>query len=81
MNKEHIKITLSTCVAVIFSCLSPILSLISQAENPKQNLKIYVVNYPLQYFAQRIGGDNVDVFFPAPSGVDPAYWPWGSKDS
>ena len=35
---------------------------------------IYTVNYPLQYFSQRIGGDNVEVFFPAPRGIDPAYW-------
>jgi len=37
-------------------------------------LTVYVVNYPLQYFAQRIGGDRVQVKFPAPADVDPAYW-------
>jgi hypothetical protein len=26
---------------------------------------VYVVNYPLQYFTQRIGGDHVSVVFPA----------------
>ncbi len=35
---------------------------------------VYVVNYPLQYFAERIAGDAVDVVFPAPNDVDPAYW-------
>jgi len=35
---------------------------------------IYVVNYPLKYFAERIGGDQVKVVFPAPADVDPAYW-------
>jgi len=35
---------------------------------------ILVVNYPLEYFAERIGGDAVDVRLPAPSGVDPAFW-------
>lgn len=35
---------------------------------------IYTVNYPLQYFAQRIGGDHVKVVFPAPADEDPAYW-------
>ena len=29
---------------------------------------VFTVNYPLQYFAQRIGGDAVDVVFPAPDG-------------
>jgi zinc transport system substrate-binding protein len=32
------------------------------------------VNYPLQYFAQRIGGERVEVVFPAPADEDPAYW-------
>jgi zinc transport system substrate-binding protein len=35
---------------------------------------VYVVNYPLQYFAERIGGSEVDVHFPAPAGDDPAFW-------
>lgn len=37
-------------------------------------LSVYVVNYPLAYFAQRIGGDLVEVHFPAPADEDPAYW-------
>ena len=35
---------------------------------------VYVVNYPLQYFGQRIGGDVVRVVFPAPDDLDPAFW-------
>ncbi len=35
---------------------------------------VYTVNYPLQYFAQRIGGDLVRVEFPAPTDEDPAFW-------
>jgi len=37
-------------------------------------LSVAVVNYPLQYFAERIGGDAVTVVFPAPGDEDPAYW-------
>lgn len=37
-------------------------------------LAVYTVNYPLQYFAGRIGVDHVEVFFPAPQDEDPAYW-------
>ena len=37
-------------------------------------LTVYVVNYPLKYFAERIGGDHVRVEFPVPADVDPAYW-------
>jgi zinc transport system substrate-binding protein len=39
-----------------------------------ERLSVYTVNYPLAYFAERIGGDHVEVTFPAPSDVDPAYW-------
>jgi len=35
---------------------------------------VYTVNYPLAYFAERIGGDAVAVHFPAPPQVDPAFW-------
>jgi len=39
-----------------------------------EKLTVYVVNYPLQYFAERIGGEHVTVVFPAPADVDPAFW-------
>jgi zinc transport system substrate-binding protein len=35
---------------------------------------ILVVNYPLQYFSERIGGDLIEVRLPAPQDVDPAFW-------
>ena len=37
-------------------------------------LKVYTVNYPLAYFAERIAGDQAEVVFPAPPDVDPALW-------
>ena len=37
-------------------------------------LSVYVVNYPLKYFAERVGGDLVTVSFPAPRDIDPAFW-------
>ena len=43
----------------------------SMAEEP---LTVFVVNYPMQYFAERIGGEHVNVVFPAPADADPAYW-------
>ena len=36
--------------------------------------RVFVVNYPLKYFAERIAGDLVNVSFPAPRDVDPAFW-------
>ncbi|WP_168206407.1 metal ABC transporter substrate-binding protein [Labrenzia sp. PHM005] len=35
---------------------------------------VYVVNYPLQYFAEQIAGDDLDIVFPVPADIDPAYW-------
>ena len=41
------------------------------AEGP---LAVVAVNQPLATFAERIGGDAVEVVMPAPAGVDPAFW-------
>lgn len=43
-------------------------------EEAQQVLRVAVVNYPLAYFAERIGGESVKVIFPCPADEDPAYW-------
>ena len=69
-------------------CLVTLLVLISgcgkEQEKPNEvsgskTLSVYVVNYPLKYFAERIGGDSVKVSFPAPADDDPAYWSPGPE--
>ncbi|MEP5765956.1 MAG: metal ABC transporter substrate-binding protein [Halieaceae bacterium] len=35
---------------------------------------IYSVNYPLAWAAQELAGDAAEVHFPAPAGIDPAFW-------
>jgi zinc transport system substrate-binding protein len=45
----------------------------------KAPLSVYTVNYPLSYFAERIGGDAIEVVFPAMEG-DPAYWKPQAED-
>jgi zinc transport system substrate-binding protein len=41
----------------------------------RKSLKtVYTVNYPLQYFAQRIAGDTLTVVFPMTVDEHPAYW-------
>lgn len=35
---------------------------------------VVAVNYALSYFAERLGGDEIDVRFPVPGGVDPVFW-------
>ena len=43
-------------------------------------MNVYVVNYPLKYFAERIGGPHVTVTLPAPADEDPVYWTPGIAD-
>ena len=45
-----------------------------KATNPDQKLKVFTVNYPLYYFAERIGDEFIDLIYPIPNDVDPAYW-------
>jgi zinc transport system substrate-binding protein len=40
----------------------------------RETFSVYAVNYPLKYFAERIGGTHVEVHYPAPADEDPAYW-------
>ncbi len=47
---------------------------IGETRNASGPLVVYVVNYPLLYFAERIGGAAVQAEFPAPLLDDPAYW-------
>lgn len=44
------------------------------ATDTPDRLLVYTVNYPLTYFAERLGGAEVEVIFPAPPDEDPAYW-------
>ncbi|MDF1727819.1 MAG: zinc ABC transporter substrate-binding protein, partial [Sulfitobacter sp.] len=37
-------------------------------------------NYPLAYFADRLGGGEVEVLFPVPEGTDPSFWRPGIAD-
>ena len=44
------------------------------ATDDAEPIAVYTVNYPLTYFAERIGGERVRVTFPAPPDADPAAW-------
>jgi zinc transport system substrate-binding protein len=44
------------------------------ADTDERPATVYTVNYPLAYFAQRLAPENVQVVFPAPPDVDPAFW-------
>jgi zinc transport system substrate-binding protein len=47
---------------------------LASAAAASERLEVFVVNYPLQYFAERIGGEQARVVLPAPPEVDPAFW-------
>jgi len=57
---------------VLFGSVCP-----AAADSP---LNVYVVNYPLKYFAERIGGPHVNVTLPVPADEDPVYWTPGIAD-
>jgi len=45
----------------------------SQENTQPEKPIVAAVNYPLYYFAQRIGGELIQLEYPIPNGVDPAY--------
>jgi zinc transport system substrate-binding protein len=46
----------------------------AQENSKSEKLVVAAVNYPLHYFAQRIGGELIQLEFPIPADIDPAYW-------
>lgn len=58
----------------MFRPLAVFLSLIASAAAAADKPVIATVNYPLAYFAERLGGDAVEVLFPVPADRDPAFW-------
>lgn len=39
-----------------------------------KKLTVAAANYPLKYFAERMGGSHVEVIYDAPADEDPAFW-------
>jgi zinc transport system substrate-binding protein len=58
----------------LIACMVLAAAFPGSAEIVAERLTVYTVNYPLAYFAERIGGDRVRVEFPAPPDGDPANW-------
>jgi hypothetical protein len=68
------KIFILICLACAIVILSGFSAISGGGNSSSAKLTVYVVNYPLKYFAKRIGGEHIEVVFPAPADVDPAYW-------
>lgn len=61
-------------IALFAVILNTFVFLAQPAGASDEPITIYTVNYPLAYFAERIGGEHVRVTFPAPPDGDPAGW-------
>ncbi len=65
------KILLILIISILYSC--------NNQSGKKEKLfnekpTVIAVNYPLYYFAERIGGELIHLQYIIPSDVDPAYW-------
>ena len=66
---------LLSCLAIVLSACKPSAEKASVPTTAKSGKpQVLVANYPLQYIAERIAGDAVEVHFMAPKGEDPAFW-------
>ena len=51
-------------------CLLQVPGVVMAQEPPK----VVAVDYPLAYFAERLGGNEIEVLFDVPAGLDPEFW-------
>lgn len=55
--------------------LAVVLTLLAASSVAAQDrARVVAVNYPLQYFAERLVGDAAEVILPVPAEVDPSFW-------
>jgi len=73
MNAPMRQLAIVLCSILVVGCSSDERAA-DTAEVERGLPRVYAVNYPLAFFAGRIGGDSVEVAFPAPADVDPAMW-------
>jgi zinc transport system substrate-binding protein len=70
-SRSRATVARTALAAVIVNILVVFAQPAGAADEP---ITVYTVNYPLAYFAERIGGEHVRVTFPAPPDGDPAGW-------
>lgn len=62
------------CLTALSSCKKSESEGAPKAPAGNGRIQVHVANQPLAYFAERIGGTQVDVTFAAPKDEDPAFW-------
>ena len=67
------RITRSIATVLLIGALIQ-LALVNPVSASDGTLSVYTVNYPLKYFAERIGGPYLKATLPTPPGQDPVYW-------
>lgn len=65
--------------SILFLLISLATSASAGTSTDSPRLKIVAANYPLAYFAERIGGARVAVDLPAPADEDPSFWKPNAK--
>lgn len=68
------ELTLQPIVHRLFGALAALLLAAHAPAQAQQRPTVVTVNYVLSYFAERLGGSEIDVIFPIPDGVDPSFW-------
>ncbi len=74
MNQTSLITVLFTLAILLNACKPSDPASTENAALKSSKPQIYVANYPLKYFAERIGGDAIEVKFPAPGDEDPVFW-------
>lgn len=64
------------CLYLSLCFIFGVFGVVTTAESGSKRDKptVAVANYPLKYFAEQIVGDDIEVIFPIPSDIDPAFW-------
>ena len=74
------ELTLRSVVRRLFVALAAFLLAANALAQAQERPTVVTVNYALGYFAERLGGSEIDVVFPVPDGVDPSFWRPGISD-
>ncbi len=74
------KLILQPLVHRLVGVLAVFLVATSAPAQAQERPTVVTVNYALSYFAERLGGGEIDVVFPVPDGVDPSFWRPGISD-
>ena len=53
---------------------------VSTESLPNETSKVITSNYPLWFFAERLGGDEIEVELPVPTSINPSFWRPDAED-